>query len=201
MGTSYAGRWSGTVGTNIPTEATNVRFSIENPRALLYTNNVENTKSDWYLGAWTGARTDRKDDFWGNPNESSTYLNPSDGHKSIYDPCPKGYRVVSPRVLDEIEQKGEFVKQSATAVFKYCYDGTNYAYWPLAGCKWGSNGGNNGNNTGLDAVRVPLAIGLTHRQAVMEMTRIRELLLCIIKFPIRRGLTLPVVLMHSLYGV
>ena len=37
------------------------------------------------------------------------------------------YRVVSPRVLDEIEQKGEFVKQSATAVFKYCYDGTNYA--------------------------------------------------------------------------
>ena len=126
--------WSGTVGTNIPTEATNVRFSIENPRALLYTNNVDNTKSDWYLGAWTGARTDRKDDFWGNPNESSTYLNPSDGHKSIYDPCPKGYRVVSPRVLDEIEQKGEFVKQSATAVFKYCYDGTNYAYWPLAGC-------------------------------------------------------------------
>ena len=79
------------------------------------------------------------------------YFNPSDGHKSIYDPCPKGYRVVSPRVLDEIEQKGEFVKQSATAVFKYCYDGTNYAYWPLAGCKWGSNGGNNGNNTGLDA--------------------------------------------------
>ena len=143
--------WSGTVGTNIPTQATNVRFSIENPRALLYTNEVENTKSDWYLGAWTGARTDRKDDFWGNPNESSTYLNPSDGHKSIYDPCPKGYRVVSPRVLDEIEQKGEFVKQSATAVFKYCYDGTNYAYWPLAGCKWGSNGGNNGNNTGLDA--------------------------------------------------
>ena len=81
------------------------------------------------------------------------YLNPSDGHKSIYDPCPKGYRVVSPRVLDEIEQKGEFVKQSATAVFKYCYDGTNYAYWPLAGCKWGSNGGNNGNNTGLDTAK------------------------------------------------
>ena len=143
--------WSGSVGTNTPTQATNVRFSIENPRTLLYTNGVNNTKSDWYLGTWTGARTDRKDDFWGNPNESNTYLNPSDGHKSIYDPCPKGYRVVSPRVLDEIEQKGEFVKQSTTAVFKYCYDGTNYAYWPLAGCKWGSNGGNNGNNTGLDA--------------------------------------------------
>lgn len=142
--------WSGSVGTNIPTQATNVRFSIENPRALLYTNEVENTKSDWYLGAWTGARTDRKDDFWGNSNESNTYLNPSDGHKSIYDPCPKGYRVVSPRVLDEIEQKGELVNLSSIAVLKYCYDGTNYAYWPLAGCKWGSNGGNSGNNSGLD---------------------------------------------------
>ena len=38
----------------LPTEANNVRFSIENPRALLYTNNVRMTKSDWYLGAWTG---------------------------------------------------------------------------------------------------------------------------------------------------
>ena len=90
---------------------------------------------------------------------------------------PKGYRVVSPRVLDEIEQKGEFVKQSATAVFKYCYDGTNYAYWPLAGCKWGSNGGIMVIIQGWMLARVLLAIGPTHRQVVMEMIRIRELLL------------------------
>lgn len=141
--------WSGSVGTNIPTEATDVRFSIENPRSLLYYNNVKNTHSDWYLGAWTGARTDRKDGFWGNPNETSTYLNPSDGHKSIYDPCPKGYRVVSPQVLEEIEKKAVFVKQKSIAVLKYCYNGTDYDYWPLAGCKWGSNGGNSGDNTGL----------------------------------------------------
>lgn len=137
-------------GSPIKTEATSVRFSIENPTVLLYTNEVENTKSDWFLGAWTGARTDRNDAFWGNVNESDSYLNPSDGHKSIYDPCPKGYRVVSPKVLDEIQQKAEFVKQKSTAVLRYCYDGTNYAYWPLAGCKWGSNGGNSGNNTGLN---------------------------------------------------
>ena len=100
------------------TVATNVRFSIENPRALLYYQDVKDTHSDWYLGAWTGARIDRKDDFWGNPNETSTYLNPSDGHKTIYDPCPKGYRVVSPRVLEEIEKKAEFVKLKAIAVLR-----------------------------------------------------------------------------------
>lgn len=59
--------------------------------------------------------------------------------------------MVSPKVLDEIQQKGTFVKQKGIAVIKYCYDGTNYAYWPLAGCKWGSNGGNSGNNTGMNA--------------------------------------------------
>lgn len=137
-------------GSPIATEATSVRFSIEHPTVQLCTNNVVNTKSDWYLGAWTGARTDRNDAFWGNPNEGNTYLNPSDGHKSIYDPCPKGYRVVSPKVLDEVQQKGTFVKQKSIAVIKYCYDGTNYAYWPLAGCKWGSNGGNSGDNTGMN---------------------------------------------------
>lgn len=129
-----------------PTAATNVRFSVENPRHLLYTKSVDNTKSDWYLGAWTGARTDRKDDFWGNPNESNSYLNPSDGHKSIYDPCPKGFRVVSPGVLDEIEKNGVVEKLSSIAVIKYKYDGTNYAFWPLAGCRWGSNEADRSSN-------------------------------------------------------
>lgn len=136
---------------SMPTEATNVRFSVENPRKLLYTATVENTKSDWYLGAWTGARTDRKDDFWGNPNESNTYHNPSDGHKSIYDPCPKGYRLVSPGVLAEVEKSGAYVKQASMGVIKYSYDGTNYAYWPLAGARWGSNPSDrtvNNSNTG-----------------------------------------------------
>lgn len=50
-------------GSPIATEATSVRFSIEHPTVQLCTNNVENTKSDWYLGAWTGARTDRNDAF------------------------------------------------------------------------------------------------------------------------------------------
>lgn len=131
--------WSAKGYYSKPTEATNVRFSIENPRHLLYTAGVPNSKSDWYLGAWTGTRSDRKDDFWGNPNESGLITNPSDGHKSIYDPCPKGYRVVSPNVLAEVEKNGVYEELSKISVIKYQYDGTNYAYWPLAGARWGSN--------------------------------------------------------------
>jgi hypothetical protein len=124
---------------SMPTEATDMRFAIENPRYLLYTAGVANTKSDWYLGAWSGARTDRKDDFWGNPNEGNTHTTGGDGHKSIYDPCPKGYRIVSPALLAEVEKNGEYLVRNSTATLRYCYNGTNYAYWPLAGCRWGSN--------------------------------------------------------------
>lgn len=140
--------WTNNGVTREPTAATSIDYSIENPRKMLYSNSVTNSNGDWYLGAWTGARSDRKDDLWGNPNESGSYLNTSDGHKSIYDPCPKGYRVVSPAVLNEVEKNAELETRSKTAVLKYCYDGTNYAYWPLAGSWWGTNGYKSGTSTG-----------------------------------------------------
>lgn len=132
--------WGANGFESIATEATNVRFSIENPRKLLCTEGVKNTKSDWYLGAWTNSRTDRKDDLWGNPNNSNSSTNPESGHKSIYDPCPKGWRVVSPAILDEVETsaKPDDSRKNVYAL-AYCYDGTNYAYWPCSGARWGSN--------------------------------------------------------------
>lgn len=146
-------QWSAKGYNSIATEATNVRYSIEHPRDLLNTGGVTNTKSDWYLGAWTGARTDRKDDFWGNINEGNSHLNSEDGQKSIYDPCPKGYRMVSPKVLAEVERAGIVEKLNKITVIKYQYDGTNYALWPLAGCRWGSNaGGDRRGNTNESAM-------------------------------------------------
>lgn len=142
--------WGANGFESIATAATNIRFSIENPRKLLCTEGVANTKSDWYLGAWTNSRTDRKDDLWGNPNDSNSSTNPENGHKSIYDPCPKGWRVVSPAILAEVEGAAEPDESRKNAyALKYCYDGTNYAYWPCSGARWGSNlkGDRTTNNT------------------------------------------------------
>lgn len=128
------------------TAATDVRYSIVHSRELLSTGSLTNTGSDWFLGAWTGKVSDRKD-FWGNPNGGDSWANPSDGNKSVYDPCPKGYRVVSPKVLKMIADNAELmeVKNAQDAVtrryFRYKYDGTNYAFWPFAGARWGSNAG------------------------------------------------------------
>lgn len=132
--------WGAKGFESIATEATSVRFSIENPRKLLCTETVSNTKSDWYLGAWTNSRTDRKDDLWGNPNDSNGSTNPESGRKSIYDPCPKGWRIVSPAILAEVEGAAEPDNtRNNVYALKYCYDGTNYAYWPCSGARWGSN--------------------------------------------------------------
>lgn len=139
--------WASATYQKEATTATSVRVGIEKPRSLLYTNDVADTKSDWYLGAWTNSRSDRKDDLWGNPNVDGSTTNPENGHKSIYDPCPKGWRVVSPAILAEVEAAAEIdTSSSAVYALKYCYDGTNYAYWPFAGAHWGSNGGNTSNN-------------------------------------------------------
>ena len=53
---------------------------------------------DWYWGDGDSKnRTGDLDDLWGNPSSSGS------GVKSIYDPCPKGYRVVDPAILKEVE--------------------------------------------------------------------------------------------------
>jgi hypothetical protein len=127
-----------------PAFVQDMQDAIEMPRHMFYTSGVENTSTDWWLGAWTGKRSDRKDDLWGNPNTAGTNPNSSDGHKSIYDPCPKGYRVVSPKVLKEIQTVGEVVEWKnangaiAQRFLKYTYDGVNYAIWPYGGCRYGN---------------------------------------------------------------
>ncbi len=54
--------------------------SIQNPTRLIY------YASDWVLPSLAN--------LWGNPTEGNNrFLNLKDGSKSIYDPCPKGWRV------------------------------------------------------------------------------------------------------------
>ena len=104
---------------------------------------------DWYWG--DGDSKDRSgdlDDLWGNPNPEATDA----GVKSIFDPCPKGYRVVSPQILAEVE----------TDLANKITKGTNITYvlhkevsWgfsgSMTGALSGSNPGknNNGQNTCL----------------------------------------------------
>lgn len=138
-----------------PAFVQDMQEAIAMPRHMFFTSGVENSSTDWWLGAWTGKRSDRKDDLWGNPNTDGTNPNSSDGHKSIYDPCPKGYRVVSPKVLMEVQNSGEVVEWKkpngsiGQRYYKYTYDGVNYAIWPFGGCRYGNGASDRYGNNAL----------------------------------------------------
>ena len=72
------------------------------PQAMLVADPdlIELAAYDWWLGdgKLTGTIADRKNDFWGNAEAGNWQA----GQKTVYDPCPKGWRVASPDVISEI---------------------------------------------------------------------------------------------------
>lgn len=65
-----------------------IQYSILNPTSFICPTSA--TINDWLnVMAYTAER----DNLWGNPNTSGANPNPSIGSKSIYDPCPPGWRV------------------------------------------------------------------------------------------------------------
>ena len=85
---------------------------------------------DWYFGK---SKADRIDDLWGNPDATKG----NTGSKSIYDPCPEGYMVMSPALADELlsNYKVDNSKKLYTLDYK---SGTD---------KWGFAGGFYGNSS------------------------------------------------------
>lgn len=56
----------------------------------------------WYQG-------ELRYDLWGGSNNTEDWYDPNaKGRKTVYDPCPEGYRVPDAKVFAEIKSKGEF---------------------------------------------------------------------------------------------
>ena len=151
-GRPFTNGWSASGGLfdKAMSNVTDLSISANKPEVFFYTNGVEpSSAGDWYLGAHTGARTERLDDLWGNANLGAAGLNPEKGTKSIYDPCPKGYMVPTPKILEEIAKTATFrdVEGGYRFMDVKLSDNSN-AVWPFSGCKWGNSAGNCDNNKG-----------------------------------------------------
>lgn len=114
-----------------------------------------NAYDKWYAG-------DVRYDLWGGYNDTDDWYDPQEvGHKTIYDPCPEGYRVPDARVFKEVGDKSEiwespngnayqitdpdnpecyvnpespFYKVSGGhSVLAYPISGSTYDYWPFLG--------------------------------------------------------------------
>ena len=104
-------------------QVTSLDVSASNPYTIYYRGETGNS---WYHGEGD------MNDFWGNPNNSTAANTYIAGQKSIFDPCPKGYMVVCPTIIKEIEDKWSY-----TDLFKDVSDLDYVLYkdvaWPLAG--------------------------------------------------------------------
>ncbi|MCI2083206.1 MAG: fimbrillin family protein [Bacteroidales bacterium] len=132
------------------TEDTDLETVISNPSIIFastptgldYTSN-----GDWKMG-------EHRLDMWGAVNKTDSWYDPEvSGEKTIYDPCPKGYRVASGEVLAQVKTKGERNEidhtditetdkiefPSIASVVKYPLGDDKYDYWIYAGGHWGSN--------------------------------------------------------------
>ena len=114
-------------------EVTSLEVSAANPFTLYYyADGAENL--DWYYGTGSSGRENDLDDLWGNPNTGTTTNVYERGTKSIYDPCPKGYMVVCPTILKEVEDN---YKTDGTGATTLNGTDTSYPYFTYKGIHWG----------------------------------------------------------------
>lgn len=116
--------------------------------------NGVDSKGDWQA-------KEHRTDLWGGVNNTANWFDPDGtGHKTIYDPCPEGYRVPDAKVFQELAasaeiweaninnayQPAENIKADSPfaaakfSVLAYPLGNGKYDYWPYAGAHWGSNG-------------------------------------------------------------
>lgn len=132
-GRPWAFSWSSNLTNNnkeLVVERQTFEYTMTKPFTYFY---YSGNPYNWF---WDNRFEDGKsdiNDLWGNPDGEN---NP--GVKSNYDPCPKGYRVVSPAVLAEVET-GLIEKVKTTTSPNYVlHEGVD---WPFAGAYLGGVSG------------------------------------------------------------
>ena len=129
---------------NITTTCYSLKVSADQADSFLSTTGVNGSWNDWWLGDFRlRPLEDRKNDFWGNPES-----NLSSADKTIFDPCPQGWTVVSPDVMAEATRILNFVTNENGVIFqKYQYGDaeTDVQYYRNDGFKT-NGGGNSANN-------------------------------------------------------
>lgn len=133
-GRPFSIEWSTSFYTKSSIPAESLEMSAAHPEIAYH-------KADGTQNWYAGPEGDGLNDLWGNDQASATDWTKQTGVKSIYDPCPKGYMVASPAVLNEIKNSAEVETVGNYKWLKY-----KDVYVPFSGAKW--TGGGNTTNSG-----------------------------------------------------
>ncbi|WP_071145237.1 BF2992 family fimbrillin-A clan protein [Bacteroides ihuae] len=135
-GTNSTAVPNATAGTDA---ATSIAYSIKNPTHFI----VYNTTSEDWLNVSTHSA--QRDNLWGNPN-SGAAPNTLVGSKSIYDPCPPGWRVPTQDSYQIFSTTGTGTTPNVSGVWangcNFYIAGTsgNGSFWPASGSRNRSTG-------------------------------------------------------------
>jgi hypothetical protein len=135
-GTSNTAVPNATAGTDA---ATSIAYSIKNPTHFIVYNT---TTGDWLNAS---ANSTQRDNLWGNPN-SGTAPNTLAGSKSIYDPCPPGWRVPTQDSYQIFSTTGTGTTPNVSGTWANGYNfyiaGTSgsVSFWPASGSRSRSTG-------------------------------------------------------------
>ena len=119
--------------TNTSLRVSSYKMSAENAASIACVDDGTDTPKDWWFGGG------HKYDLWGNPEISDTSTG---GVKSIFDPCPKGWKVASAAVIKEVCDNAEF--DSTNKWFTYKGD-----VWPITYFRNGSTAKRGGSGKAL----------------------------------------------------
>ena len=131
----------------------NITSAIANPTTFYLQRNT--TQYDWVGDTYANQR----DNLWGNPNTTTKTPNTARGSKSIYDPCPPGWRVAPQDTWTRFTTHGyntsnasEFnVKGSFNYGWNFIYAGPDKtgseAFYPATGARHPSSGALTGVGT------------------------------------------------------
>lgn len=133
-----------------------IAYAISNPNIILASQKDDaagwNADGKWWVG-------DIKADLWGAPKGGKELNKNLVGHKTVFDPCPKGWRVIDDNVVLTVNANGSLweiagvnssqdasrvsdlnpFKSNNTAVVAYPLGNDKYDYWYYCGAHWGSN--------------------------------------------------------------
>ena len=109
----------------------NIAWSIKNPTVRI---KGSGTPYRWYKGA-QGTNTGEELAFWGCKvkmtwENISQALSEPNGVKTVYDPCPAGYKVTEGKYMNFVKDQNAFLVSPG---YNVKYDGTNTNYWAPGG--------------------------------------------------------------------
>lgn len=141
----YITTWKPVQSTGVPGQYAgytgNTRYATAHPDLFIAT--VDATSYDWYYGGGKGSGPEyRNNELWGNP---TGYTVGQHTVKTLFDPCPPGWKMPHPYVFSAFTRTGQNVEVSSgeanvTGTFRQgwnlLYDGSATTFFPGVGYRF-----------------------------------------------------------------